>query len=225
MDSPTRPRFDLDLFPLGSVLFPDGMLALQIFEVRYLDMISRCEKSGSAFGVVGLTEGGEVRQRRAADEHGQPAEAFVREAFHQTGTLAAIEVIERPRPGLLTIRCRGTQRFVLHSTELLRHGLWTGRAELLEADPVVAVPDDLRHCSVALQRLVQHLQADTASAALVPLAPHRWNDCGWVANRWCELLPLDLDERQRLMTLDNPLLRLELVADRLERRDFGPAPR
>jgi Lon protease-like protein len=38
-----------------------------------------------------------------------------------------------------------------------------------------------------------------------------------VANRWCELLPVPLDLKQRLMALDNPLLRLELVGDVLEK--------
>ena len=42
----------LPLFPLGTVLFPDGMLPLQIFEVRYLDMIGKCHKTGAPFGVV-----------------------------------------------------------------------------------------------------------------------------------------------------------------------------
>ncbi len=209
--------FDLDLFPLGTVLFPGGSLPLQIFEVRYLDMIGRCQNSGSPFGVVGLVEGSEVRRRSAADEHGASGEAFIREAFHTVGTLAVIESVERPQPGLMNIRCRGTQRFRLHSSELLRHGLWTGSAELLAADPVVPVPDDLQPCSTALQRLFRQLQADATDAALLPTAPHRWQDCDWVANRWCELLPLGLTERQRLMALDNPLLRLELVADRLDR--------
>ena len=47
--------------------------------------------------------------------------------------------------------------------------------------------------------------------------PHRLDDCGWVANRWCELLQLPPDLKQSLMQLDNPLLRLELVGDFLSR--------
>ncbi|MDD3785781.1 MAG: LON peptidase substrate-binding domain-containing protein, partial [Hydrogenophaga sp.] len=45
----------LPLFPLGTVLFPDGWMPLRIFEVRYLDMINRCIKAGAPFGVVCLT--------------------------------------------------------------------------------------------------------------------------------------------------------------------------
>ena len=43
---------NLPLFPLNTVLFPGCVLDLQIFEARYLDMISRCMKQGSGFGVV-----------------------------------------------------------------------------------------------------------------------------------------------------------------------------
>ena len=58
----------LPLFPLGTVLFPQGILPLQIFEVRYLDMISRCHRAGAPFGVVSLSSGNEVIQA------GQPQE-------------------------------------------------------------------------------------------------------------------------------------------------------
>jgi Lon protease-like protein len=47
--------------------------------------------------------------------------------------------------------------------------------------------------------------------------PYQWQDAGWVANRWCELLPVDNELKQRLMSLDNPLVRLELVSDLLEK--------
>ena len=42
----------LPLFPLNTVLFPGCILDLQIFEARYLDMISSCMKQGGGFGVV-----------------------------------------------------------------------------------------------------------------------------------------------------------------------------
>ena len=45
------------LFPLRSVLFPDGHLPLRIFEPRYLDMVQRCHAQGEPFGVVTLKIG------------------------------------------------------------------------------------------------------------------------------------------------------------------------
>ena len=37
----------LPLFPLSAVLFPEGLLSLRVFEVRYLDMIAKCRKAGA----------------------------------------------------------------------------------------------------------------------------------------------------------------------------------
>lgn len=206
------------LFPLQSVLFPEGYLPLRIFEVRYLDMISRCHKLGEPFGVVSLIEGAEVRQRDA-----QPrAEGFARERFHPVGTLAEIQHFERPQPGLLHIRCRGSQRFRLTASERLPHGLWMGHIEPIEADVVVDVPADLKAASVLLQGLLHKLEQGATAQDMPVQPPYRWTDSGWLANRWCELLPLSAEERQRLMQLDNPLLRLELVADQLDRLGFKP---
>ena len=55
------------------------------------------------------------------------------------------------------------------------------------------------------------------SVRLPVLEPYRFADCGWVANRWCELLPVQAELKQRLMELDSPLMRLELVSDLLAR--------
>ena len=96
----------LPLFPLGTVLYPDGLLPLRIFEVRYLDMIGKCHKHGAPFGVVALTEGSEV-QRPAALPTG---DAFANETFNSVGTLATITHLSSPQAGLLVIRCTGVQR-------------------------------------------------------------------------------------------------------------------
>ncbi|MBU3740491.1 MAG: peptidase S16, partial [Rhodoferax sp.] len=109
----------IPLFPLGTVLFPQGVLPLRIFEVRYLDMIGRCHREGRPFGVVALSRGHEVRSRAAP-----AAEGFATETFHDVGTLAHIDALERPQPGLLMIRCTGGSRFRLQTRQQLTHGLW-----------------------------------------------------------------------------------------------------
>jgi Lon protease-like protein len=212
----------LPLFPLGTVLFPQGVLPLQIFEVRYLDMIRRCHAAGTPFGVVALTAGREVRRA------GRPVEAF-----HAVGTLATVDALDTIQPGLLMVRCLGTRRFAIARSEQLRHGLWTGDIDVLPDDLAVPVPDDLQNVADALRQLIATLERDEAAARqagqsqpLQPAAPqiarpHRLDDCGWVANRWSELLPLALEDRQRLMALDNPLLRLELVDDLLAQHGIG----
>ena len=219
--SSTR-RLQLPLFPLGSVLFPGGLLPLRIFEVRYLDMIRRCHSRGEPFGVVCLSLGSEVRRPAANDS---PAgDGFAPEAFFPVGTLARIDELHRPQPGLMMIRCVGTQRFRVQRSEQEKFGLWVGDVEMLADDAVVPVPGDLAFTREALQTLVRNIahsvehsiESSAEPGAEMPLLqPYRWDDCGWLANRWCELLPLKPEHKHRLMALDGPVLRLELVADTL----------
>ncbi|GAC1530776.1 MAG: LON peptidase substrate-binding domain-containing protein [Ramlibacter sp.] len=197
----------LPLFPLGTVLYPGGVLPLRIFEVRYLDMIKRCHHAGAPFGVVSLTQGREVR-RAGAD----------REAFASVGTLASINSLEQPQAGLLVIRAVGQQRFRIRNSEQLKHGLWVANVEQISADKTVQIPDDLQPTATALGNLIRTLREKADGAEPLPLQdPLRLDDCAWVANRWCELLPMPVTLKQRLMELDNPLVRLELVTDVLSR--------
>lgn len=219
----------LPLFPLGAVLYPGGFLPLRIFEVRYLDMIGKCHKSGAPFGVVALTEGVEVR-RPASPKAGSAGsgsgasaappsgDGFAIEAFNDVGTLAMIDELTVPQPGLMVIRCRGEQRFTVRRSEKLKHGLWVADVARLPADQAIVVPPDLKHVADALGRLIATLKDKGLAADELPVQPpYQLEDCGWVANRWCELLSLPIETRQRMMVLDNPLLRLELVGDILER--------
>ncbi len=203
----------LPLFPLSTVLFPGGLLPLRIFEVRYLDMVRRCHDTGQPFGVVALQSGSEVRQAGGA-----------REVFHDVGTLAHIEALESPQAGLIMIQSTGGSRFRITRREQLRHGLWVADAEPIADDVTVAVPQDLQVDADALSQLIDTLQQrrDVPDAPELPIAPPwRLDDCGWVSNRWCELLPLPTELKQQLMALENPVVRLELVGDILARNGIA----
>jgi Lon protease-like protein len=179
----------LPLFPLGTVLFPGGWLPLQIFEVRYLDLMKRCERSGEPFGVVSLQSGQEVR--RAPDAHGAPPA----ETFAPVGTLARL----------------------VHVAHQLPHGLWVGEASLMADDASAPLPDELAELGSRLRHVLPEMVQDDGLPALPEADDPCWHDAGWVANRWAERLPLRTPERQRLMSLDNPVWRLELVAEWLDR--------
>lgn len=218
--------FSLPLFPLNTVLFPGGVLPLRIFEVRYLDLITRCQREGAPFGVVCLTQGSEVRQlRRQAESAQAMSDDFEQQAFASVGTMAHIMEVESPQPGLMMIRCTGGRRFRLTRREQLKHGLWVGDAQWLPDDLPVPVPPDLEHVKLALERLVQNMQATMSQMDALPLQPpYRWDDCGWLANRWCEILPVSPQLKQQFMQLESPLVRLELVADLLERLKISTPP-
>ena len=200
----------LPLFPLSTLLFPGGTLALQVFEVRYLDMVRQCHAQGSPFGVVALAAGREVRSAQAAPEQ-----------LHGVGTLARIEHYETPRPGLVLLGCRGSQRFRLRKSQCLPHGLWVADVELLADDVSVPIPADLQHTTTRLAQVLSQLRL--RHPQLVQPSSAQLQDCSWVANRWCELLPAPLHTKQQLMALENPLLRLELVADLLGEAQGWPA--
>ena len=203
MPATTLTLSSLPLFPLGTVLFPGGVLPLRIFEVRYLDMVRKCHAAGAPFGVVALTTGSEVRQAGAAPE-----------TFEAVGTLATILHLDATQPSLLTVQCAGQQRFRITRRERLVNGLWITDVQAIADDTAVAIPPDLLVTAQMLAHLLPTLRdrGDPAHAGPAPTAA-QLADCGWVANRWCELLPLPLAHKQQLLELDNPLIRLELVGD------------
>jgi uncharacterized protein len=203
----------LPLFPLNTVLFPDGVLSLQIFEVRYLDLIGKCYKNGTPFGVVSLLQGAEVRQRDPLQPSG---EAYANEVFADVGTLAHIVEFSVPQAGLMVIRCRGGARFRIRARSQLKHGLWLAEADQIGVDQATSIPPDLLPVAHALAHLIEQQQARQTEADIpVVNQPYHFDDCGWVANRWCDVLNMPNSVRQSLLQLDSPLLRLELVSDML----------
>ena len=191
----------LPLFPLQAVLFPEGLLKLRVFEARYLDLATLCLRTGAPFGVVCILDGSEVRH--AGDKPTR---------FEAIGVLAHVRDLDAEQAGILTLRCQGSQRFTLAAPAQRGDGLWLAQAQVHADDDRQAVPPEQSACAKALA------DAFTALAAhgheQFPL-PHRLDDAGWVANRWCELLPIAMAAKQRLMALDEPLLRLKLVDDYL----------
>jgi Lon protease-like protein len=196
------------LFPLRTVLFPDGLLELKIFEARYLDLMSRCLREQAPFGVVALRAGSEARTAA-----GEPVQLY------EVGTLAELVEVDSAQAGILLVRCRGTHRFGVGTTRQERDGLWLAETTPIADDAVVAplaghgnVVKSLAEAIAALAAPVADAIATLAAQGARPfLEPHRLDDAGWVANRWCEILPLPLEAKQRLMTLEDPVARLEVV--------------
>ena len=187
----------LPLFPLQTVLFPGGLLPLKVFEARYLDLMGHCMRSGEPFGVVCMSRGTEV---------GTNAEGV---RIESVGVLAHIEEVDAEQAGILQVRCVGGSRFRLGEAPRQRpNGLWEAPAELIEADTARLPELSLQPTVEALQQALTTLLAQDVKPFAEPL---QWRDAGWVANRWCELLPITLAAKQRLMELEDPAIRLQLV--------------
>ena len=190
----------LPLFPLGAVLFPGGLLPLKVFEARYLDLIGNCLRSGAPFAVVHIRQGGELRSAGKT-------------LLDSVGVLAHVQDVDAEQPGILRVRCLGGRRVQIGATHQRDDGLWLAEAVAEPPDAEQAVPEALLPTAQALGRAIDAL-AEQGHQPFLP--PHRLDEAGWVANRWCEILPISGAAKQRLMALDEPLLRLQLVQDYLQ---------
>lgn len=177
----------LPLFPLHAVLFPDGPLKLRIFEARYVDMIGRCMRENTSFGVAlireGVEAGGEARTVKM-------------------GTSARIVDFEQLQDGLLGITAVGERCFNIESARQQADGLNVAQIAWLAPEPVSAVPDECGY----LVRLLQHALPQFAPA--YDFTAVRYEDASWVSMRLVEILPLPLPEKQRCLEMRDPLGRL-----------------
>ncbi len=188
----------LPLFPLRAVLFPGALLGLKVFEARYLDLVSDCLRTRSPFGVVGLKQGFEAGDLSAAVQ------------LESVGVLARIDEVDAEQAGILRVRGTGLSRFrITAPPEQRGNGLWIAPAVEHVADDAPHLPGPAMLQTVqALAEAIRKL----AERGTEPFAqPYRLDDAGWVANRWCELLPVPLSAKQKLMELEDPVIRLSLV--------------
>ena len=179
----------LPLFPLNTVLFPGCVLDLQIFEARYLDMIARCMKQGTGFGVVCILEGREVGDA-PQDIAGFGCEALIRDFQQQDN-------------GLLGIRVEGGRRFEVLSTELQRDQLLVAQVEWLSEIPEQPLQDEDQDLLALLKALAEHpmvaaLNMNTEVAGQQSLA-----------NQLAYLLPFAEADKIELLQVDDPQQRLD----------------
>jgi len=182
------------LFPLNTVLFPGGPLPLRIFEPRYLDMISYCMRHESPFGVLLIREGHETGVA----------------STHNIGTLARITDWYQGSDGLLGITAVGEQRFRLVSSVRQDDGLNIGEIEVLDSEPALPLPDEYQEIATILAGVLEDL------GRLYESLDRRFDDAGWVTSRFVEILPIDLEEKQRCLEQSDPLERLRIVRELLD---------
>lgn len=200
----------IPLFPLHCVLFPGGILPLKVFEPRYVDMVRDCMKHETPFGIVLIKSGHEV---------GPAAEP------ETIGCLAHIAHWDMVTLGVLLLRIQGGVRFrILETRELANHRI-AARIELMSADSAAPITDIHLSCAKALKIIIDDInakgQAEQGAAFESPFTlPAQLNDTGWVANRWCEILPIPLKARQKLLELDDAQSRLAVVHQYLRQHEI-----
>jgi uncharacterized protein len=197
-------NYSLPLFPLNMVVCPGGLVHLKIFEARYLDMVRNCIKNKSFFAIVTVLPEGQ----------NDPEDNF---PFVNVGTLVEVVDADVTTVGLMMIRCVGQQRVKVDSFVLQADGLVVGEVSDVANDLEMPIPEDLYFTSSTLKHLLESLPEQDISPENMPvIEPYKFDDASWVANRWVELLVMPLLQKQRLMQLDSPVLRLEMIHDILD---------
>lgn len=178
---------DVALFPLQTVLFPEGLLPLRLFEQRYLEMAKGCLRDDQPFGVCCIREGREV---------GAPATP------EDVGCLARISSWDMAQLGVLSIVAQGTQRFRILERRVARDGLARASIELLPEARDAGVAEAQQGCVRFLRAIIE--QTEGAFVA----QPRRFDSCVWVSARLAERLPLPLAFKQALLEMDDGAERL-----------------
>lgn len=214
----------LPIFPLNTVLFPAGLLPLRIFEARYMDMVRACMREARDFGVCLIKKGHEVGRNDTEPE--------------AIGCRARISDWDMEQLGLLQIATVGAERFRITRLASQADGLLVATTEPLGDEPALPVPTEFDACTTLLERIIGQIEREAArerakdparvelvaeaggaSAVKSPIAaPYRLGDASWVGNRLCELLPISLAAKQKLMELTDAPTRLAIVHQYLKQQ-------
>ena len=192
------------IFPLNTPIFPGCKMHLQIFEQRYLDMVSRCMRQGSGFIVALLCPGSEQQE---VNRPGQAADDNV--PFYLVGTYVVITDFGQLGNGLLSITIEGQTRQQLEQIRLQDNGLWIGTSHVisdegeLSADP----PQPFRE-------LLKELLELSGMNKLIT-DPHKL-DSQQLMNYLIMLLPLASSTKQSLLTTNNLKQRCDDLLDCLK---------
>jgi len=189
---------EIFIFPLNTVLYPEGVLALKVFEQRYIEMTKACLRDTRPFGVCQIREGREVGAAAVPEP---------------VGCLATIEQWDMPQLGLFHLTARGGERFRIRELRVAPNHLISATVDPIPADGATSEVDTL--CREVLQAII-----DKVGAERFP-APVRLDDAAWIGYRLAEVLPLDARAKQELLELTDSAARLKRLRALLTQQGLG----
>ena len=181
----------LPLFPLSSVVMPEGLMPLRLFERRYIDMVKDCFKNGTGFGVCLIKSGQEANA---------PSVPF------PIGTSVSIIDFDQGGDGLLQITVRGEQEFTVHSYETNESGLIIGEVEMLPSAAHTPMESDFALLAQKLELILSYLETDSR------FDEQHLDDANWVCHRLLEVLPLTPDAKFELLQMPSNTDRFQALS-------------
>ena len=168
--------------------------------MRYLDLLKRCHQQQLPFGVAWIKEGSEVKV---------PGEVPL---LHHVGCLAHVREFEQVQPTFFRVLCQGGLRFQLDDVQPGPFGVWQGSVSYLAQDPEVEVPVSMQTHADRLGKVIATAQQKGLLDKLPIFPPYHLDQCGWVANRYAEAMPISAELKLQMLSEPDPLKRLEAVA-------------
>lgn len=190
---------EIPIFTLHTVLYPDSLLPLKIFEQRYMDMAKACMKEQLPFGVCLIQTGTEV---------GSPATP------HAVGTLARIIDWDMPQLGILHVTARGEQRFLIEDSAVGGNGLLRAKVRLITAETAQPVSAEYAPCQDVLRHIIEELGESH-------FGPLQMEDAAWVGYRLADALPIKPSAKQDLLEMNDSTTRLQILLAFLKRQGLA----
>lgn len=189
----------IPIFPLNTVLYPEGILPLRIFEPRYVDMVSECLKEQKDFGVCLIQDGNET---------GKAATVY------EIGTTAHIIDWDRHDDGTLLITTEGYDRFRIIEQRVRKNQLREADIQLIDSEDDAFIPAEYQLFADLLRQVVDKFELPYANEH------EKFADPYWVGCRLAEILPVELEDKQVLLEMDDPILRLQQLQGAIEKIDL-----
>lgn len=162
-------------------------------------MVKECARNNSEFVICLIKHGREVG---AVAEH------------YMVGTACKIIDWETLPDGLLGVTTQGVGRVQITSTESKPDQLLIGTVESIDEEVDEELPAQFGEWAQLLQTIMAKLGKPFNEQ------PMQVDSAKWVGARLTELLPIDVNVKQRILEIDQPLVRLEHLRESLKNIEY-----
>ncbi len=164
----------LPLFPIDLYLLPEGIGKLKIFEPRYLRLVKLAlAEPKNSFGLC----------------------MRINNDLCKFGTRVAITDFDRLTDGSLSITIQGIEKFIIDHHWKGKDGLRFGEVKMIPNWHKTDIEGEDRHIAESLKAIFQ----EYPEYAYHYPSPN-FQDMTWICQRWLEILPLEINQKQWFMS-------------------------
>ena len=179
---------ELTLFPVKSVLYPNGLMTIKIIRPCDFSMVSDCTRHDKPFVMVSRID---------------KTENIDTMPFNNIGTLAYMVDFNMPRLGVLEMSCRGREKVNITTYKIHSDDLITAQIEQLPPVERFKLPRKYQ----MLQQVLRNYIAREGMSRYKEELEEDWDNPDWLGCRLSEILPVDREQHYKLLIMD-PLERL-----------------